>query len=117
MAYAVIRIGAKDVPMMSNAATPIRYRQVFRKNLNSFFLGKMPEEESADLPGELAYIMAKSASGADMNKLSYDDYVDWLCGFEALDFSAAVTPILNVYQNNLESSSEVKKNLDQPTEK
>lgn len=117
MAYAVLKIGGKDVPMMSNAATPIRYRQVFRKNLNSFFLGKMPEEDAADLPGELAYIMAQAASGADMNKLSYDGYVDWLQGFEALDFASAVTPIINVYQNNLASDSEVKKNQDQPTGK
>ena len=116
MAYAVIRIGGKDVPMMSNAATPIRYRQVFRRNLNAFFLGKMPEEDSADIPGELAYIMAKSASGADMNKLSYDDYISWLTGYEALDFAAATKQILDVYQNNLETDSEVKKNQDQQTD-
>ncbi len=117
MAFAVIKIGDKSVPMMSNAATPIRYKQVFKKNLNSFFLGKMSEEESADLPGELAYIMSKSAEGADMNKLSFDGYVEWLTGFEALDFAVAVTDIINVYQNNLGSSSEVKKNQDQPTGK
>lgn len=115
--YGIVKIGAIEMPMESNAATPIRYRQVFHKNLNAFFLGKMPEEESAEMVGELAYIMAMSAAKHDMNQLSYDAYLDWLTGFGALDFDAAVTDIINVYQGNLVTESEVKKNQDQQSDK
>lgn len=116
MAFGIVKIGNKEIPMASNAATPIRYRQVFHKNLNSFFLGKMPEEESSEMVGELAYIMAKSGAGADMNKLSLDDYMEWLTGFGALDFDAAVKDIIGLYQGNLVTDSEVKKNQDQPSD-
>lgn len=117
MAYGIVKVGNVEIPMMSNAATPIRYRQVFHKNLNSFFLGKMPEEESSEMIGELAYIMAKAGAGADMSRLSYEDYLEWLTAFGALDFDTAVTDIINAYQGNLISDSEVKKNHDQLIER
>lgn len=113
--YKVIKIGGKDIPMQANAATPVRYRQVFGKNLLPYFMGKASDEDAAEMIGELAYIMALDASGADMTKLSYDGYVEWLEGFAPLDFveADAITALVNLYQGNEESLSDLKKNPDQ----
>lgn len=113
--YKKIKVGDKDVPMKTNAATPIRYRQVFNKNLLPYFMGKASDEDAAEMIGELAYIMAMSASDADMTKLSLEGYVEWLEGFDSMDFvnTNTVTEIINLYQGNEESHAELKKNTDQ----
>ncbi len=112
--YRVIKVGDKEVPMKANAATPIRYRQVFGKNLLPYFMGKATDEDVAEMLGELSYIMAKSAEGADMMKLSLDGYVEWLEGFAPLDFvdEKTVTAIIGLYQGNEDSHVELR-----PTER
>ena len=114
-----IKVGNKIIAMRANAATPIRYRQVFKKNLLPFFMGKASDEEAAEMVGELAYIMARSASNASMAKLSYEDYLDWLDDFEPLDFvdNGTVTAIVELYQGNEEGLAELKKNPDQQSGK
>ena len=52
MAYGIIKIGEREVPMRATAATPIRYRQVFHKNLLPYFLGKADEEAMVEMVGE-----------------------------------------------------------------
>lgn len=117
--FGYITIREKKIPMEANAATPIRYRQVFHKNLLSVLLGKASEEEGAEAAGELAYIMARSAEKADMSRLSYEDYISWLEGFEPLDLvnDKIVTDIMNIYQGNMATDAEVKKSPDQPSGK
>lgn len=114
MSYGVVKTGTRDVPMLANGATRIHYQHVFGRNLNSFFLMKMSDEENADVVGELAYIMASAAAGADMRKLNYDGYINWIEGFDALDFATeeAAIQIIDIYQSNSVPSSEVKKNQD-----
>lgn len=116
--YGVIKIGGRDIPMKANAATPIRYRQVFGKNLLPYFMGKATDEDAAEMVGELAYIMAASASGADMTKLSLDGYVEWLEGFDPMDFVSGdtVEALIRLYQGNEEGYSDLKKNQDQQSE-
>lgn len=115
--YRVIKVGEKEVPMKANAATPIRYRQVFNKNLLPYFMGKATDEDAAEMIGELAYIMSSSATGADMTKLSLEGYVEWLEGFDSMDFvnTDTVTAIINLYQGNEETHADLKKNPDQPS--
>lgn len=117
--HRVIKIGNKDIPMTANAATPIRYRQLFHKNLLPYFMGEKSDEDAAEMVGELAYIMASSAAGSDMNKLSFDGYLEWLEGFNPLDFVAheTVTAIVDLYQSNETTQTESKKNPDQPSDK
>lgn len=114
-----IQIGNKTVPMRANAATPIRYRQVFHKNLLPYFMGKASDEDAAEMVGELAYIMARSATNASMDKLSYEDYVSWLDDFEALDFvrDDTVSAIIDLYQGNEESMVDLKKSPGQLSDK
>ena len=117
--YGTVKLGEKEVPMLANAATPIRYRQVFGKNLLRYFLGEESQDEVAAMTGELAYIMAKSGEGADMNRLSLDDYATWLEGFDAMAFvePETVSQIIKLYQGNMENGSTAKKNQGRPKEK
>lgn len=111
-----IKVGGKEVDMLANAATPIRFRQVFGKNLLKYFMGDESNEEVAAMTGELAYIMAKAGEGADMNRLSIDDYISWLEGFDATDFvdPATVSEIIKLYQGNMDMGSRAKKNQGRP---
>lgn len=117
--YGVINIGGKDVPMKANAATPIRYRQVFGENILPYFMGKASEEDAAEMVGRLAYIMARSADGTNMSTLNQEDYISWLEGFGALDFldGQTASEILDIYQKNGETQTELKKNPDQLSDK
>ena len=114
--YKEIKVGDKLVPMIANAATPIRYRQVFGKNLLKYFFGEEAQDEVVAMTGELAYIMAKSGEGADMNRLSIEDYTVWLEGFDAMAFvdPDTVTQIIKLYQGNMETESTAKKNQGRP---
>lgn len=117
--YGVINIGGKDVAMNANAATPIRYRQVFGENILPYFMGKASEEDAAEMVGRLAYIMARSADGSNMSTINQEDYVSWLEGFGAMDFlnEHVASAIMEIYQKNGESHTELKKNPDQPNDK
>lgn len=119
MAYGIIKIGEKDVPMLATAATPIKYRQVFQKNLLPYFMGKATDEEAAEMVGELAYIMAADADRRDSMKLSLDGYVKWLEEFDALAFidTSVVNGIIALYQGNANTLAESKKNQGQQKEK
>ena len=114
--FKTIKVGEKEVPMLANAATPIRYKQVFGKNILTYFLGGSTDAEVTAMVSELAYIMAKAGEGADMNKLSIDDYIKWLEPFEALDFATEenARAILDIYQGNESQASTVKKNQGRP---
>lgn len=117
--YKEIKVGEKLVPMLANAATPIRFRQVFGKNLLRYFLGEESQDEVAAMTGELAYVMAKAGEGADMNRLNLDDYTTWLEGFDAMDFvdPETVAQIIKLYQGNMETGSTAKKNQGRPNAK
>lgn len=114
-----ITIRDQEIQLSANAATAIRYQQVFGDNLLSHFTSNEDAGESAMRAQELAYIMARSAEGADMNKLSKDDYIAWLEQFEALDLvnDETSTEIINIYLANTKTDSKVKKEPGRPTEK
>lgn len=116
--YGIVKIGAYDIPLEANASTPIRYKQLFHRNLLPFFMGQTSEEENGEMLPEMAYVMAMSAAREDMNRLTYDGYISWLEKFDALDFydSTTVTKIRDIYMGNAIGESEVKKNQDQASE-
>lgn len=114
--YREIKVGDKQVPMLANAATPIRYRQVFGKNLLQYFTGEASNSEMAAVTGELAYILARAGEGADMNKLNIDDYIEWLEGFEAVAWidPETVKQVVGLYLGNMDGLSSAKKNQGRP---
>ena len=104
--FKTIRVGEKELDLSANAATPFRFKQVFKKDLLSTFSSEeKAEKEGFEAVSELAYIMTKHAEHADMNKLNEEDFINWLEGFEPMDFAEAAEDILGVYMGNLMSSA------------
>lgn len=108
--YREITIGKESIPMKSNAATPIRYRQVFHKDI----LKELSEAEkntalAMDSISQLAFVMAMAGSGVDMAQLNEEKYIAWLEQFETFDFINASEAIVDVYLGNTTTTSEAKK--------
>lgn len=113
--YKVIKIDGKDIPMEANGATCIRYRMLFKKNLDDLWTGVNPNKSEAC--AELAYIMAMSAAKADMNKLNYDEFIEWVSGFSGIAFIDAFDEIYDLYTGNAETEVEAKKKEEEQSEK
>ena len=104
--FKTIKIGEKEVALSANAATPFRFKQVFHKDIFSVFGSEEnAEKEGFEAVTELAYIMAKCAEKADMNKLNEEDFLTWLEGFGSMDFAESAEEILGVYMGNMMTSA------------
>lgn len=109
--YKKIKIDGTDMELLANAATPFRFRQVFQKDLMAVFANEeRAQREGLEVVTELAYIMNKQAQKADLSKLSFDDFIEWLEGFGPMAFVEASEDIIGVY---VESS----RTLSTPSEK
>lgn len=96
-----ITIDGKELEFAANAATPFRYKQVFKKDLFAILGNEAKaESEGVEAVTELAYIMVKQAEKADMNKLNYDEFIMWLEDFSGMAFINAAEDILNVYMDS-----------------
>lgn len=108
--YTKITIDGKEMELSANAATPFRFKQVFKKDLLSIFADETKaQEEGIETVAELAYVMNKQATDADMNKLNYDDFILWLEGFGPMAFVNASEEIVNAYTEQTVSTSTPKK--------
>ena len=108
-------MGSHTVPMVANAATVIRYRQIFGRDL----LLLVNNEGESDYTGELAYVMAMQAAKADMSKLSFETYIKWAEEFDVLDlFSQDVSnEIMAIFISQQKTVAKEKKKADAPNEK
>ena len=104
-----IEIGGNNYEFVANAATPIYYKQFFKKDLLAGLTSGDGISIASDALPELAFIMAKQADKADMMKLSFKNYIEWLERFEALDIALHAEEILSVYYNDIETTVEPKK--------
>lgn len=109
--YREIKVGKGTVPMLANGATPLRYRMIFKKDILKEFQQVEGNNYSiaVDTVSELAFILAKAAEKADMNKLNMETYIEWLEQFEPFDLTEALEDIVDLYVGNIETTSEVKK--------
>lgn len=114
--YKDVKMGSHTVPMVANAATVIRYRQIFKRDLLLLF-GKGDKE--SDFTGELAFVMAMQAAKADMSKLNAESYIEWAEGFDALDLFSQETSdaIVDLFTSQQETIVEEKKKADAQKEK
>lgn len=119
--------GSQDpTPLMANAATPRRYKQVFGEDLLTLFANAEKKDENGtsyhiDFLAELAYIMAMQAQAANNNKvkldkLSANGILNWLENYEGMAIENAATDILDVYLGNTATASEAKKNNEEQSE-
>lgn len=108
-----IQVGEKTVPMLSNAATPLYFRQVFSKDLLVFLQTMQTKKGIVDgfseVVAELAFVMMAQAEKKKINELNFDKFIEWLGGFEPLDFEQASGEILGLYTSGGKTLSKPKK--------
>ena len=114
-----ITIGSVKVPMLANAATPLRYKQHFHKDILKEMQGaQMDSVKVTDSLPELAYIMACQAKAKegkiDINLLKETDYLDWLEQFDPMDIPMAADDIVSLYFGNAITEAEAKKKEGEP---
>ena len=103
-----ITFGDKPVELVANGATPVLYKRVFRRD----FLNSANKADDMDIYVELAFIMAKQAEkpmSELINGLKYEDYLEWVQDFEAMDIITKVTDIFSLYQGQAVQTSVSKK--------
>lgn len=109
-----IKVGNITVPMLANAATPLRYKHIFGKDIIKEFQAAQGDmTKVTDSIPELAYIMARAAEAhkgdADLNLLNENDFIEWLEQFEPMDLVLAAEDIVDLYIGNGKTASEPKK--------
>ena len=115
----VIRIGKREEAVESNAATAIRYKQIFKRELlkDLAMLENVEDVDKLDAieyTSKLAYVM-NMQNRKEIKEASEEGYIAWMEEFEEADFQdpAAITSILNVWNRNITTTSELKKNQSQ----
>lgn len=96
------------VPMLANAATPIRFKMIFGSDILSGIITTNGDLDM-DIVSKLGYLMAQQAANSDMNALNMSSYVDWLEGFDSMAFIDNAQDIFDVFVNSKKNSSKAKK--------
>lgn len=107
--YKEIAIRETKLPLLANGATPYYFKMLFAKDLLKQLTSNGEYEIASDEIPELAFIMAKQAEKAEMNKLTFDMYIEWLEQFDALDMVMHGTEIADVYIGNTIPAEKPKK--------
>jgi hypothetical protein len=111
--FAEIQIGAEMVPMEANAATPFRFKQVFKRDFLALASKGLEDAEAAEVGAQLAYIMAMQGAKADMTKLNEDAFYAWLEGFGPNDIMMALGEVMELYNGNTATTVSPKKKKGQ----
>lgn len=105
--------GGREIKLAANAATPLRYKQLFGQDLLRVFQQSTKTEEDgmllADTVAQLAFIMNSQAEGRNLNMVSMDDFYGWLEGFESMDFVMSGQEIIDAYLASTQGSVDTKK--------
>ena len=104
--YGKVTIGDKEVSFKANAATPFRFRMLFRTDLIQT-MAKGDEGDVAEYE-KLAFVMAMQAENKDLTKLTEEDFYAWLEDFEFVDLVSALPEVLNIYLKNEKQSTDPK---------
>lgn len=111
-----VLIGGKSVRMHANAATPLRYKMIFGKDIiveiNRMNKGLIDEGELIELTGQIAFVMNMQAEKTrdQLSKITKNEYLDWLENFDgAMVFANSAEAIMNVYLGNEKGDSSSKK--------
>lgn len=117
--FNIIKIGEKNVPMLSMASVDIYYRNVFHEDPLKFQTEDHEPGETVEFYERMGFIMAifaerKTRDG--MRELREDDYLDWLDGFDRLELMNALGDIQKTYDGQAVTNAEAKKNTSAPNE-
>lgn len=117
--YNIVKIGEKDVPMLSMASVDIYYRNIFREDPIKLQSTMEDDGDLVNLMYKMGFVMAKFAELKDrkeMAKLTEGDYLDWLDGFERTDYLNALLDVRLTYEGQTLASADAKKNTDEPSD-
>ena len=114
----IIQIDGKDVKFKATAATLRLYRIKFKRDLMKDLVslqktlkGKKIEVPDLELFENIAFIMAKQAD----NSIP-DSVEDWLDNFSVFAIKDVLPAILELWNNNMQTLSESKKNIQKVVE-
>lgn len=117
--YNIVKIGSKDVPMLSMASVDVYYRNIFHEDPL-----KIQTDENADAGvmigfiQRMGFVMAKFADLKDrkeMLKLNEDAFYEWMDNHERNDLINALPDIQATYEGQSLPTSEAKKNNEEPS--
>lgn len=114
--YNLIKIGEKDVPMLSMASVDIYYRHIFHEDAIKLQTSTQDEGDIINFISRMAFVMAKFAELKDrkeMLKLTEDSYMEWMDGFERTDFLNALIDARKTYEGQAVFLSDAKKNSEE----
>lgn len=116
--FGSVNIGGKEIELVANAASPYRFKQIFRDDFLKRAIDTSGNEaESIDLFVKMGFVMAKQAEKADFSKLNEESFFAWLEEFEPSDVQLAAGDIANIYAGNTETKSTPKKKAARQSEK
>lgn len=110
-----VKIGEKDVNLLANAATPIRYKMVFGDDLmvafNQMDSKKRDTGEILNVVSQLAYIMNRQADcdKRELATMSKESFIEWLEDFGPMDLVNASKDIIEMYLGTTGTTSTPKK--------
>ena len=100
-------IDGTEMEFAANAATPIRFKQIFGEDLM-----RMTQGDDADYYGtvtKLAYVMNAQAVGKGYKNMSFDAFAEWLEGFSSMAFMDVADELVNIWTGSEETTSTPKK--------
>ena len=118
--YNVIKIGDRDVPMLSIASVDIYYRNIFHEDAIKLQTREQDEGDLINFVLRMGFVMAKFAELKDrkeMSKLNEDAFLEWLDQFERSDILNALVDVRLTYEGQSVTHSDAKKKDEEPTDK
>lgn len=116
--FNIVRIGEKDVPMLSMASVDIYFRNIFHEDAIKLQVKAEDEGDSINFILRMGFVMAKFAelkNRKEMLKLNEDSFLEWLDGFSREDYMNALVDIQKIYEGqSLTDSDAKKKDAEQP---
>lgn len=117
--YNIISVGDKQIPMLAMASVDVYYRNIFHEDAIKLQASKdLDEGDLINFVMRMGFVMAKFAELRDrkeMNKLNEDAFLDWLDGFDRLDYLQALGDIRMTYEGQSVTQSDSKKNSAEQT--
>ena len=116
--YKEVTIGDKTIPMLSMASVDLYYKNVFGEDPIKLQTQEMDPGDMVNFTIRMGFIMAEFAKRKErkeMMKLNEEAFYDWMDEFprEELYDMEKLMEIQGVYEGNLVSTSESKKEEDQ----
>lgn len=116
--YNVVKIGEKEVPMLSMASVDLYFKNIFHED-PVIIQTNMETSDAIGFYQRMGFVMAKFAElkeRKEMLKLTEDAYIEWMDGFERNDLLQALEYIQKTYDGQQVTCSDAKKKNEEPSE-